>query len=107
GATAGADAPPSGPAAGRTLLYAEEFSAPVFLSRTGAGADYASGKPTWRGAEDFGEAVFADPQQGFDNVRVIDNRYLRIDVKPMPDGFADPQGWNRNHIGGLLASARQ
>ena len=41
-----------------------------------------------------------------DNVRVVDNRYLRIDVEPSPLGFADPQGWGRTHTGGLLASAR-
>ncbi len=97
----------SGPAArGRTLAYAEEFSRPVSLSRTGLGADYATAKPVHYGAEDFGDAVFADPKHRFDNVRVVEDRYLRIDVKPLPEGFNDPQNWGRTHLGGLLASAR-
>lgn len=64
------------------------------LSRTGAGADYASGKPTDRGAEDFGDAPFSA-----DNVKNVDGRYLGIDVTPGPGAG--------QHLGGLLASARQ
>ncbi len=97
----------SAPADGRTLAYAEEFDRPLALSRNGIGADYATGKPTAAGAEDFGDAVFADAVLGFDTVSVVDNRYLRIDVEPTPTGFVDPQGWGRTHLGGMLASARQ
>lgn len=87
------------PARGRTLAYAEEFDHPVSLSRTGADADYASGKPTAGGAEDFGDAIFA----GDATTGVIDDRYLRISVAPSAN---DPQGWGRTHLGGMLASAR-
>jgi beta-glucanase (GH16 family) len=92
---------------GRTLAYAEEFDRPLSLSRNGIGADYAAAKPTYWGDQDFGGAVFPYPDWGFDNVRVVDDRYLRIDVAPAPPGFVDPQGWGRKHLGGLLASARQ
>jgi Glycosyl hydrolases family 16 len=100
------DVASSAPATGRTLVYAEEFDGPVSLSRTGLGADYAAAKPTHNGAEDFGDAIFADPALGFDSVRVVDDRYLRIDVEPLPAGYSDPQGWGRTHLGGMLASAR-
>jgi hypothetical protein len=100
------DVPSSAPAAGRTLVYAEEFNRPVSLSRTGLGAEYAAAKPVFDGAQDFGDGVFADPARGFGNVRVVDDHYLRIDAEPLPDGFADPGGWGRQHLGGLLASAR-
>jgi hypothetical protein len=97
--------PSSAPSNGRTLTYNEEFSGPITTSPTGAGAAYASSKPTATGAEGFGDAAFADPSQGFDNMRVVDNRYLRIDVKPTPEAAAQSVG--HAHIGGLLASARQ
>jgi hypothetical protein len=90
---------------GRTLAYAEEFDHPLSVSRTGEGADYAAAKPASEGVEDFGFAIFADPKR-FDNIRVVDGRYLRISVEPVPPGYADPQGWGRTHLGGLLASAR-
>jgi Glycosyl hydrolases family 16 len=102
----GADVASSAAAAGRTLIYAEEFDRPISITRNGAGADYAAAKPVHDGAEDFGDAIFADPAQGFDNVRVVDDRYLRIDVEPNPPGYVDPQGWGRTHLGGMLASAR-
>lgn len=106
GGGAAVDVPSSVPATGRTLAYAEEFDGPVSLSRTGLGVDYAAAKPTYGGAEDFGDAIFADPALGFDSVRVVDDRYLRIDVEPLPAGYSDPQGWGRTHLGGMLASAR-
>jgi hypothetical protein len=97
----------SAPAAiGRTLVYSEEFDHPIVISRDGAGADYTAAKPTYDGVQDFGDAAFADPGQGFDNVRVVDDQYLRIDVEPNPPGHTDPQGWGRRHLGGMLASAR-
>ena len=37
----------------------------------------------------------------------MDDRYLRIHVAPVPSGFVDPQGWDRVHLGGLPASARE
>lgn len=97
--------PSDAPASGRTLVYAEEFDRPVSLSRDGRGADYATAKPTDAGAEDFGDAVFPDPVARLGNVGVVDG-LLHIGVAPLPPGYEDPQGWGRQHIGGLVASAR-
>lgn len=97
----------SAPAGGRTLVYADEFTGPLSVTRTGAGADYAAGKPTHAATEDFGEAIFADPALGLGNLSVVDNSYLRIAVQPKPPDLADPQGWNRTRTSGLLAGARQ
>ena len=91
---------------GKTLVYADEFEAPVSLSRDGTDALYAAAKPTDQGAEDFGEAIFPDPALKLDNLRTIDDRYLRLTVEPVPPGFADPSGGNRSRTGAMLASAR-
>jgi len=93
------------PADGRTLVYAEEFDGPLSVTRSGVGADYAAGKPTHSGVEDFGDAIFADPALKLGNLGVVDNSYLRIAVQPTPPGFADPHG--RTRVGGLLAAGRQ
>ena len=107
GATGNDDVPSSTAARGRTLTYEEDFDRPVSLSRSGLGADYAGAKPTYNGAQDFGDAVFPDDASGLGNVKVVDNRYLRISVEPTPDGYEDPSGGTRTHVGGLLASSRQ
>lgn len=99
-------APATGGPAGRSLVYAEEFDRPLALSRTGAGADYSTSKPERTYGDDFGEAVFADPPAGLGNVRVVDDSYLKMSVQPLPPGFTDPQGWGRDHVGGMLASSR-
>jgi hypothetical protein len=104
--TAGAPVASSTAAGARTLAYDEEFSAPVSLSRTGAGADYAAAKPVFDGAQDFGDAIFPDPAAGDGNVGVVDGGYLHLGVQPLPAGSTDPQGFGRTHLGGLLASAR-
>jgi hypothetical protein len=96
----------SGVARGRTVVYDEEFDAPVTVSRTGAGAEYAAAKPQFDGVSDFGDAVFGDPAAGFGNVGVLKDGYLRITASPLPSGTADPQGFGRTAVGGLLASAR-
>lgn len=97
----------SAPSAGMTLAYSEEFTSPVSFSRTGVGADYTSSKPeSGNQAQEFGEAIFADPSSGFDNLSVVDDDYLKIALSPRPSTFADPMGWNRAHIGGMLSSAR-
>lgn len=95
----------SAAADGRTLTYSEEFDQPISISRSGANADYTAAKPVVEGVDDFGDAVFADPER-YDNIRVVDDRYLRIDVAPLAAGEVDPRGWGRDHIGGMLASAR-
>lgn len=93
---------------GRTLAYTENFDRPISLSRDGRSptADYAAAKPEPGGVSEFGAAIFADPSRGFDNLRTADGRYLRIAVRPNPPGYADPGGYGRRHIGGLVASAR-
>jgi hypothetical protein len=102
-----ADVPSSVAARGRSLVFAEEFSRPLTISRMGYEADYAAAKPTHATAEDFGEAIFADPAKGLDILGVVDRQYLRVEVQPVPQGMADPQGWRRTRLGGLLSSARQ
>ena len=90
---------------GMTLAFAEEFTAPVSFTRIGD-ADFGSAKPEWYGAQEFGKAVFADPSAGLNNLLVVDDDYLRIAVSPRPASFADPMGWNRAHIGGMISSGR-
>jgi len=91
---------------GRTLVYHDEFNAPLSISESGTGADYAAAKPELQHVSQFGDAIFPDPKLGFGNVANVDNDFLRIAVRPMPDGYQDPLGWNRRYLGGLLASAR-
>jgi hypothetical protein len=93
---------------GRALVYAEEFNRPISISMEGRnpGADYPAGKPEFWGAAQFGEAIFPDPVRGFDNLRVVDDRYLRMAVLPNPPGYRDPNPWGRRHIGAIIASAR-
>jgi hypothetical protein len=66
------DAPP--PAEGMSLVYADDFSGPLSISKTGAGATYYSHKP---GGGDFGKLPFTDfeaPNNPFSQV----DTYLRI-----------------------------
>ena len=93
---------------GKTLVYAENFSQAISVSREGRNPDaaYPAGKPEYWGVSEFGQAIFADPATGYDNLRVVGNRYLRIAVEPNPPGFTDPNGWGRQHQGGITASAR-
>ncbi len=109
----GASAPPVihrrsiGPG-GRRLVYAEEFNKPISLSQEGRhpGADYPAAKPEYWGTSQFGEAIYPDPSLGFDNLRIVDGRYLRMGVRPNPRGYRDPYGWGRRHIGAIIATAR-
>lgn len=91
--------------AGMTLAFAEEFTAPVSFTRIGD-ADFGSAKPEWYGAQEFGEAIFADPSAGLNNLSVVDDDYLRIALSQRPSSFTDPMGWNRAHVGGMVSSAR-
>jgi hypothetical protein len=97
---------PTAQAAGKTLVYEEEFSGSLSVSRDGTGADYAAAKPIVDGAEDFGDAIFPDPGLGFANLSMVDDRYLRVAALPNPPGYRDPGGSSKAYIGGLLASAR-
>lgn len=89
--------------AGLTLQWWDRFNAPISLSRTGAGADYATLKPEATGGSEFGDAMFADPAAGLGTLGVIDNWYLRVRTQPMT---SDPKGWGRTLASGLLSSAR-
>ena len=83
--------PSAGPG-GRALVYTEEFNGPISLSSEGRnpGADYAAAKPEFWGPAHFGEAIFADPALRFGNLGVVDGRYLRMAVFPIPADFAIP-----------------
>ncbi len=96
----------SGAASGMTLAFEEEFTRPLSISRlgTGTGAAYASSKPEWYGAQEFADAIFADPSQGLDNMAVVGGDVLRITLSPKPAGFADTMGWSRSYVGGMLSS---
>ncbi|WP_295697016.1 family 16 glycosylhydrolase [Lapillicoccus sp.] len=88
----------------RTLVYDEEFDAPLSVSRTGEGARYAAAKPTTDGVEDFGDAIFADPQGPEGTQDVVDHSYLRLATRAT--ARPDPQGFGRRYVGALLSSAR-
>lgn len=91
--------------AGRTLVYEDQFDRPLSASRDGAATDYIAGKPEDWGVTDFGQAIFADPRLGLGNL-VSNDGYLQMSVGPRPAELIDPNGWGREHIGGMLASAR-
>ncbi|WFG44920.1 family 16 glycosylhydrolase [Pseudonocardia alni] len=98
---------PSGPgAAGRTLVFADEFDGPLSITRDGRDALYVAAKPVHDGVQDFGDAVFPDPARGPATLSVVDGQYLRIGAEPLPSGTRDPQGWGRTRAGGLISSAR-
>lgn len=98
--------PTSDAARGKTLVWDDEFTDPVSVSREDAEHRYAAGKPEPTGYSDFGDAIFADPSVGYGNVGTLARRWLRLGVSPVPSGFTDPQGYDRTHIGALLASAK-
>jgi hypothetical protein len=90
------------PPAGMTLQWAEEFTAALPISRTGADADYAATKPDASSNGQFGEATFADPASGTGTLATIDGGYLRIRARPADDGTGGQPG--SGHLSGLLAS---
>lgn len=97
------------PAAGMSLAYQEDFTGPLSISLTGAGTTYAAQKPDLSeptGGGEFGDAIFVDPNGPYNTFAVVGNQYLRIRTSLIPDGYADPRGWDRVHFGGLLSSLR-
>jgi len=94
----------SSPAVGRTLVYDDEFDRSLSASHDGSGADYAAAKPTDTGVQSFGDADFADPARDPGALQVVDGRYLRIGVDPLPPGGSTGSG--TGHTAGLIASAR-
>jgi hypothetical protein len=88
---------------GMTLQWAEEFTSPLSISRTGADATYAATKPDPSGGTQFGEALFADPASGAGTLTTVDRDFLRIRVRPAGEGAGGATG--SVHLGGLLSSA--
>ncbi|MFT3860527.1 family 16 glycosylhydrolase [Micropruina sp.] len=87
---------------GRTLLFDDDFDGPLSIERVGAAARYTAAQPAPWGTAEFGDAVFADPTSN-PEVLGTGNGVLRIQVSPLGDQ-PDPNGWNRKHRSGILAS---
>lgn len=88
---------------GSTLQWDEEFTGPLAVSATGTGTTYAGTKPAKWGPSDFGDAVFADPAAGAENLATLDDEYLRIRVSPI-DGLPVGAPYGQEHVGGILSS---
>lgn len=97
--------PASAPARGMDLKYREQFNAPLSVSRSGASAQYASGKPNGYGVDDFGDAIFAQPTHAGGNLSTLQGGYLRIRSTALRTGQVDPAGFGRRAVGGLVSSA--
>ncbi|MBP3966504.1 S-layer homology domain-containing protein [Paenibacillus lignilyticus] len=95
-------APPQ--TAGMHVLFEDDFKGPLSISKTGEGTRYTSLKPDWPNGSEFGEAIFADKADAVNPFAILGDNHLRIRVTKAPEGYADPQGWNRKYIGGLLSS---
>lgn len=89
---------------GLDLKFREDFTTPLSTTRDGAGAAYASGKPNSWGVDDFGDAIFAQPTGAQQNLGT-GGGFLRIRSRALPPGTADPGGFGRTSIGGLISSA--
>lgn len=89
---------------GMDLKYDESFSKPLSATRTGANAVYASGKPNYYGVDDFGEAIFAQPNGTPSTESTMPGGYLRIPARALAKGHTDPAGYGRTSSGGLLSS---
>ncbi|MPQ97907.1 family 16 glycosylhydrolase [Modestobacter sp. I12A-02628] len=89
--------------AGMTLQWAEEFTDPLSISRTGDDAVYAGMKPSHIGGGSFGDSFFADPADDDGTFATVDDEYLRIRTQP-----SDPATtrWGLSHTGGILSSTR-
>ncbi|PLT44222.1 endo-1,3-1,4-beta-glycanase [Paenibacillus pasadenensis] len=97
-------APPQ--AEGMDVVFEDDFNGPLSVSRTGEGAKYAAIKPDWPNGSEFGEAIFADPAGSVNPFAVLGENFLRIRASKAPADYADPQGWHREHVSGLLSSVR-
>ncbi len=86
---------------GMTLQWAEEFTSPLAVSATGAGADYAAVKPDASSSGQFGDAPFADPASEDGTLATVDDEYLRIRTQPVQTASSRDGTVN---VGGLLAS---
>lgn len=108
GASWSEGAPPTVPAgaAGKKLVYLQDFRKPITISRTGIGAEYASRKPDTPSGSEFGDGIFGDDNGLVDPFTQLDNQYLRIRATKNPVGFVDPAGWGRQYTTGNLSSAR-
>ena len=90
---------------GMTLAWDEEFDRPLSASATGRGATYAAAKPEPYGSSGFGDAVFADPSDGLDNLVTIGGD-LRVRIAPLSGDSDVRADHGQTSTGGLLSSAR-
>ena len=95
----------SGHANGMTMAWADEFTAPLSINKSGQGATYAATKPSHSGPSEFGSAVFADPEWRTDSVGTADRDFLRIRVTDLPSDRPDPLNWGRRYLGGIISSS--
>lgn len=97
--------PTSGSApSGMTLQWSDDFMAPISVTQSGAGADYAATKPALWGGSEFGDAIFANPAWGLNTIATVDSNFLRI--RAQPTTMADPNGWGRTHVAGMVSSLK-
>ncbi|MEV0720008.1 hypothetical protein [Asanoa sp. NPDC050611] len=101
-------APAGVPAAagGKSLAFVDDFDGSLSISRTGAGATYASAKPDGPNGTEFGDGIFADFTGPYNPFATLSNEYLRIRASKTPPGYVDPMGWGRQYFTGNLSSAR-
>lgn len=100
-----ASVPPQ--AAGMTTAYQDDFTGPLSISRTGAGATYASCQPeTGQFCGEYGDAIFADPAGPHNPFSEQDGQYLRMRSTATAPGTQDPENWGRTHYGAMLSSLR-
>lgn len=95
----------TGQTGGMTMVWADEFAAPLSISQTGLGATYAATKPSKTGPSEFGSAVFADPDWDTNTIGTLDQDYLRIRASDLPGDRPDPLNWGRRYLGGIISSA--
>ncbi|WP_194902602.1 glycoside hydrolase family 16 protein [Quadrisphaera sp. INWT6] len=95
----------SSPPQGTTLVYADDFDAPLSVSESGWGTRYAAVKPEPWGGSQFGDALFADPARGAGTLATLPGGYLRVRAQPI-GVLAPQQTWGQQHAAGILSSQR-
>jgi hypothetical protein len=88
-------------AAGKILVFADDFTSMPSISRGGIGATYNCFKA---GGDEYGDAICVPPSDPYD-VYYQTESYLRIRASYQPD-IKDPRGWNRKYVTGMLTSER-
>ena len=88
-------------AAGKALIFADDFTSMPSISHGGIGATYNCYKA---GGDEYGDAICVAPSDPYD-VYYQKDTYLRIRASYQPD-IKDPRGWNRKYVTGMLTSER-